>query len=113
MDAKTLIVIIVIAAAGIAAVWRFLGLSRAQKIANLKEWLKWAVSQAERLLGSGTGELKLRLVYDMAVTAFPWVGRLVDFEDFSVWVDEALEWLGEQLENDSVKALVEGSADAE
>ena len=38
---------------------------------NVKEWLLWAVTQAEQYLGSGTGALKLRYVYDLAVEAFP------------------------------------------
>ena len=29
---------------------------------NVKEWLLWAVTQAEQYLGSGTGALKLRYV---------------------------------------------------
>lgn len=78
-----------------------------KQIENLKEWLKLAVTEAEAALGSGTGQLKLRDVYDMAVEKFPWVGEFVTFETFSTWVDEALEWMNNQLEsNDKVKAYV-------
>ena len=43
----------------------------------------------------------------MAVEKFPWVGEFVTFETFSTWVDEALEWMNNQLEsNDKVKAYV-------
>lgn len=68
-----------------------------EQIKNLKEWLKWAVIQAEKELGGGTGQLKLRMVYDMAVKAFPWVGMILSFEAFSGFVDEALEWMRHQL----------------
>ena len=78
-----------------------------KQIENLKEWLKLAVTEAEAALGSGTGQLKLRDVYDMAVEKFPWVGEFITFETFSTWVDEALEWMNSQLEsNENVKAYV-------
>ena len=57
----------------VVAVKKFLGLPTEQQLENLKEWLKWAVTQAEKELGSGTGQLKLRMVYDMAVEKFPWL----------------------------------------
>lgn len=96
----------------IYAVRKFLGLPTEQQLDNLKEWLKWAVTQAEKELGSGTGQLKLRMVYDLAVEKFPWLVRLVPFEEFSMWVDEALLWLNKQLEsNKSIINLVKGGED--
>ena len=78
-----------------------------QQIAALKEWLKLAVTEAEAELGSGTGQLKLRAVYEMAVEISPWVEKFIAFETFSTWVDEALEWMNTQLEtNENVKAYV-------
>lgn len=77
--------------------------------ANAKEWLKWAVTEAEKALGSGTGQLKLRMVYDMFVEQFTWVSTFVSFDTFSEWVDEALVWLNKQLdENINVNKLVKG-----
>lgn len=66
---------------------------------NVKEWLLWAVTQEEQYLGSGTGALKLRYVYDLAVEAFPPIKYLVPFAVFSTWVDEALELMREQIKN--------------
>lgn len=66
---------------------------------NVKEWLLWAVTQAEQYLGSGTSALKLRYVYDLAVEAFPPIKYLVPFAVFSTWVDEALELMREQIKN--------------
>ena len=82
--------------AAVFAVRKFLGLPTEQQIRNFQEWLKWAVAEAEKQLGSGTGQLKLRLVYDMAVEKFPWITKLVTFEEFAMWVDEALIWLNKQ-----------------
>ena len=95
--------------AAVFAVRKFLGLPTDQQIENLKEWLKWAVTEAETELGSGTGQLKLRRVYDLALAKFPWIARLVPFEEFSMWVDEALIWLGKQLEsNKAITNMVKG-----
>lgn len=92
----------------IVCVNEFVGLSKDRKIENIKEWLKYAVVEAEKALGSGTGQLKLRMVYDMAIEKFPWVSRLISFETFSTWVDEALVWMREQLsKNEAVKNIVE------
>ena len=88
---------------------RFAELPTSKQISNFKEWLKWAVTEAEKELGSGTGQLKLRLVYDMAISEFSWIARLITFEEFSEWVDEALLWLNNQLEsNKAVSDIVKG-----
>lgn len=62
------------------------------------EWLKYAVAMAETELGSETGQLKLRLVYDWFVQVFPIFSAILPFKIFSKWVDVALEtfnkWLG-------------------
>ena len=75
-----------------------------------KEWLKYAVCYAEEMLGSGTGQLKLRYVYDMFIEKFPALASVLPFSIFSKWVDLALEWMREQLEkNVSIKAIIEGT----
>ena len=90
------------------AVVKFMNLPTEKQIANVKEWLKYAVIEAERELGSKTGDCKLRMCYDLAVKQFPWIGQFVKFEDFSKWVDEALVWMREQLEkNNAVAQYVE------
>lgn len=92
-----------------AAVVTFAGLPTEAQLAKVKEWLLWAVTEAEKDLGGGTGKLKLRQVYDLFVTRFPWLAKLVSFELFSDMVDEALEQMREMLDtNEAVKAFVEG-----
>lgn len=91
----------------ISLVVNFFKLPNSKKIEAVKEWLKWAVVEAEKQLGSKTGQLKLRLVYDMFAQRFPEVAKFVSFETFSGWVDEALDWMKNQLEsNDAVKCYV-------
>ena len=104
MDIKLIILIVFGVLLVGAGIFWFIKLPKDQKIKNLKEWLKWAVVEAEKALGSGTGQLKLRMVYDMAIKQFPWIAAVVSFERFSAWVDEALDWMREQLdENNKIK----------
>lgn len=98
MITKVFIMIIIVLIAVIIEITAFAKLSRKKKVENIKEWLKLAVVEAEKTLGGGTGQLKLRYVYEQAVAQFPWIASLVPFETFSAWVDEALEWMEKQLE---------------
>lgn len=82
---------------------------KANRLEALANWLKWAVVQAEKELGGKTGQLKLQMVYDMAVSRFSWLASAVTFEEFSIMVDNALGWMREQVEkNANIKKIVEG-----
>ena len=99
-----LIAVIVVA---VIAVKSYFGLPREEQIARVKEWLLWAVTKAEKELGGGTGQLKLRYVYDMFVTRFPTVSKFITFETFSNMVDQALEKMRHLLEtNTQIEAYV-------
>ena len=75
---------------------------------KVREWLRYIVTVAERDLGSKTGQLKLRYCYDMFIQRFPVFSKLISFDTFSKLVDEALEFLREQLDkNEAVKSFVE------
>lgn len=106
------IILIGIAALAVAAylIYRFIKLPRSSQIAKLKEWLLFAVAEAEKELGGGTGQLKLRYVYDMFVSKFPYLVKFVSFEMFSGLVDEVLEKFRKMLEtNVAVKTYVDGA----
>ena len=68
------LVVAVMASVGVAIglIYRFLGLPTEKQKAKVKEWLIWACIEAERALQSGTGQLKLREVWNLfcAVPAF-------------------------------------------
>lgn len=68
---------------------------------GFKNWLVWAVSEAEKVLGSGTGQLKLRYVYDMAVLRFPIVAKIIPFKLFSGMVDAALKVMSDMIKNNT------------
>lgn len=77
---------------------------------KVKEWLKWAVTTVEKELGTKTGQLKLRKVYDMFIERFPVFSKLVPFNIFSTWVDLALEWMKEQInKNEAIKTFTENN----
>lgn len=80
---------------------------------GFKEWLRWAVIQAESKYGSGTGMVKLREVYDMAVLRFPIIAKLMPFSVFSWLVDLALKWMKEQMfKNENIADLINNQATA-
>ena len=64
---------------------------------SLKEWMLWGVSEAEEYLGSGTGELKLQFVYDLAITRYPLLVKIIPFTVFKKLVDSALETMRELI----------------
>jgi hypothetical protein len=71
---------------------------------SVKEWLLYGVFMAESEWGSGTGKLKLRTVYDMFVTKYPIISKIIPFVVFSLWVDEVLKEMKKILEeNESIK----------
>lgn len=85
-----LIIAIGLCLAGIALVW-FFNLSKEKQIEIVKQWLILAVIQAEKELGSNTGAVKLRYVYDMFIQKFSFLSKVITFEQFSELVDEALD----------------------
>jgi hypothetical protein len=80
-------------------------------IDKIRFWLLWAVTQAEREFGRGTGKLKLAFVYDLFIAKFPKLQIIVPFKLFSALVDQALAVMKEMLKNDKILAFVEKEAD--
>lgn len=76
---------------------------------KVKEWLVWAVSEAESYLGAGTGKLKLRYVYDLFVSKFPFISTFITFDVFSAWVDQSLDVMKDYIsKNDRIREEIEG-----
>lgn len=101
----------VLAAAGIA-VYRYFKLPSEEQLEKVRQWLLKAVTEAERELGGGTGQLKLRTVYDAFLTKFPWLAPVISFSTFSGLVDDALAEMRTMLEkNKAVQAYVSGEAE--
>ena len=76
-----------------------------EQLEELKKWLRYLVWEAEEYFGSKTGQLKLAMVYHLAVKQFPWIAYIMTYEEFDQkYVKEALKWLEDQLTKNS-KAL--------
>lgn len=87
----------------------FLKLPNDTKLKNIQEWLLYAVTEAERELGSGTGQIKLRMVYDMFLTNFVDLSQWISFETFSSMVDSSLETFRNLLDtNAKIREYVYG-----
>jgi hypothetical protein len=66
---------------------------------GFKNWLVWAVSEAESVFGSNTGKLKLRYAYNLAINQFPIIAKIIPFSLFSRLVDSALNVMRDMIEN--------------
>lgn len=106
------LVIVVIALAIFAtySIMVFVKMPSAAQLASVKEWLLYAVAQAEKELGSGTGQLKLRYVYDMFILKFSAVAKVISFEAFSKLVDEALYIFRNMLKDNKAVSDYVGAA---
>ncbi len=92
------------------ALYVFIKRPTTEQLAKVKEWLLYAVTKAEKELGGGTGQIKLRYVYDMFVAKFPFLVQVVSFDQFSVLVDESLDKFRALLDtNTAVKDYVTSS----
>lgn len=85
-----LVAIAVIAVCG-GMIYKFFKMPTKEQLQKVKEWLLYAVTEAEKELGSGTGQIKLRYVYDMFIAKFPYLAKIISFEYFSILVDEVLD----------------------
>lgn len=68
-------------------------------VMGFKNWLVWAVTEAESMFGGGTGQLKLRHAYDLAIRTYPTFAKIIPFSLFKWMVDKALEIMREMIEN--------------
>ena len=105
IDNWTLLVAgVAVIAAAASFIYSFVKLPHSTQIAKVKEWLLWAVAEAEKKFGGKTGQLKLRYVYDLFTARFPFAAKFLTFEQFSALVDEALEKFNKLLESNKVMA---------
>lgn len=104
----TIVVGIAAIAVVVYAIYAFTKRPTSEQIQKVKEWLLYAVTEAEKELGGGTGQIKLRYVYDMFLSKFPFLTKVISFDMFSTLVDEVLEKFRTLLEtNPKLKDYVE------
>ena len=92
---------------GIFVLW-FLKLGKEKQIQIIQEWLLLAVVKAEKELGNGTGQIKLRFVYDLFLDKFKFISMFISFSQFSDLVDLALITMKDMISNnDQVKEYIQ------
>lgn len=109
-------IVLTIAAIAVGVVFaiRFFKSTKEEQMKKIREWPVYATTIAEKELGGGTGQLKLRQVYDMFVSKFTWLAKVISFDKFSDLVDEALGDMNKLLQtNTAVSAFVNGSVESE
>ena len=87
----------------------FIKAAKNKKIEMISEWLLLAVVQAEKELGNGTGQIKLRFVYDMFIAKFKYASMMISFSQFSLMVDSALDKMRQMLaDNNNLVSYIGG-----
>lgn len=88
---------------------KFSGLPSEQQQQKIREWLLFAVLEAEKIYSSGSGQAKLSYVYNLFLDKFPSLAPVIPFALFSNMVDEVLVQMRHLLEtNESIRKYVEG-----
>lgn len=91
----------IIAAIAVVLLWLYLN--------GFRNWLVHAVTEAEAALGSKTGQLKLRMAYDMAVERYPVLAKIMPYAVFNWFVGSALKIMNEMLtKNKTIAEIVQG-----
>ena len=96
-----IILVLVIVAIICILVAGFLKLGKERQLKVITEWLLLAVIKAEKELGGGTGQVKLRFVYDLFIDKFKFASMFISFNQFSALVDSALVIMKEMISNSS------------
>ena len=103
-----LVIAVAVIVVGGYTLYVFIKMPKSSQIAKVKEWLLYAVAQAEKELGGGTGQLKLGYVYDMFIAKFSYLVQVISFEYFSDLVDEVLDKFKDILSaNKAVQMYIE------
>ena len=103
--------VVVVCAIGAIVIYlnRFIALPSGEQLNKVKQWLLYAVIEAEKQYQGGTGALKLRAVYNEFCKVFPSLVPIISFAVFSELVDEALEQMRHLLEtNLDIANYIEG-----
>jgi hypothetical protein len=101
MTLPELFITILIIIIGCFAAYEFFTLTKEKQLDKVRHWLLFAVVEAEKALGSKTGQIKLRYVYDMFMARFKYISLIITFEQFSSLVDEALDSMRNMIQSNT------------
>lgn len=104
-----LVVLIAAVVVGVHYYKKFSALPSDAQLDKIREWLLFAVLEAEKIYSSGSGQAKLSYVYNLFLERFPSLVPVIPFELFSKLVDDVLVQMRHLLEtNESIRKYVEG-----
>lgn len=83
---------------------RFFKQPSSKQMEKVRQWLLFAVMEAEKKFGDHMGQVQLRYVYDLFVGKFPWIAKAISFEAFRGLVDKALDEMKELLSKNEAAA---------
>lgn len=107
MMENVIIIAVVVILIGILG-FGFFKLGKDKQIQIISEWLLLAVIKAEKELGGGTGQVKLRYVYDLFLDKFKFAAMFISFAQFSSLVDIALITMKTMISNNNqIKDYIE------
>lgn len=98
-----LIILLIVAS---VLVYKFFKQPSDVQLRKVRAWLLYAVTQAEAEMGSGTGKLKLRYVYDLFITRFKWISLVISFDTFADLVHDSLDEMRDMLKNNEDARLL-------
>lgn len=79
------------------------------EIEKIRQWILYAMIEAEKKFGSQTGKIKLRYVYDLFIDRFSNLSRCISFEDFESIVDNTMETFNTLINtNEKLNEYVKG-----
>ena len=95
------LIVVAIAIIAVVSIKTYIFLKKPGKdqLNKIQEWLVWAVAQAEKELGSGTGQMKIKYVYNLFITKFPSIAIFVPYSLFSSMVEKALDEFKDLVSN--------------
>lgn len=102
----TIVLVCVVVVDIIVYLVKFRSMSKEERYEQIRGWLLQAVMAAEKELGAGTGKLKLSSVYAEFCKQIPWLAKIISFQKFSGYVDDALDEMREILSKNSAIASV-------
>ena len=103
-----LIILALMIVSAIIYVKKFVELPDEEQLIKVREFLLWAVTEAERIYGGKTGNLKKAYAYKLFCEYFPSFVAVVPFDIFEKMVDSALVQMRHLIEtNVSIKNYVQ------
>lgn len=104
---EVIVYVLAVLAVVVIAIVGFVKLPKSLKSKRIQAWLLTAVTEAEKSMGDGTGELKLLNVYEKFTSRYPVISLFITFDNFKKIVDNSLKQMRELMEqNEKIEEYI-------